>query len=423
MKRTVAVLIAVMATWAAASGSGGGNVLDNNLQSNQTQIQNTQAIGGGNATADSSSIAWAEGGSADSDSVSISEAGDSSALLYFAPSSTSNYESKTPPLTTYPPYLPMWQHGGWGTIKAYFPNGPTMNDRVYERTLDPSSDIDMHEIKGILRSLPYSGALEAVGGFLNGVTRLFGGPDESHHGRGFEIANSVIRDRRPDGKPLLVFIDSYVDASLLEEEGYAYVGRIGLEGIYKRNWDHVYNAAIAEALPWDVDILLISGGMKGVTVGSTTSLGAGGGYSQTNYSLSLLPGRSKGVTEGEGKPVLSATAYRFCPEMLERRRIPQALYDRIRVRPAVAAATPAPAQVAPRPVAIREAVPAAAPQPAPAEKVTPPVVAAAPLVGEEEHVEMPQLDRRRAAGIGVSQELYNMAGFGPGQTVNNVLIR
>ncbi len=425
MRRTVAVLIAMMATWAAASG--GGNVLDNNLQSNQTQIQNTQAIGGGNATADSSSIAWAEGGSADSDSVSISEAGDSSALLYFAPSSTSNFKTRTPPLTTYPPYLPMWQHGGWGTIKAYFPNGPTMNDRVYERTLDPSSDVDMHEIKGILRSLPYDGALEAIGGFFNGVGRLFGGPDQSHHGRGFEIANSVIRDRRPDGKPLLVFIDSYVDADLLEEEGYAYVGRISLEGISKRNWDHVYNAAIAEALPWDVDILLISGGMKGVTVGSTTSLSAGGGYSQTNYSLSLLPGKSKGVTEGKGEAVLSATGYRFCPEMLERRRIPQALYDRICVRPQAVAAATAPAPAMPRPVVLREAAPeaVAASAPAPTEEATRPVVAAAPLVSEEEqeHVEMPQLDRRRATGIGMSQELYNMAGFGPGQTVNNVVIR
>ncbi|UCD51070.1 MAG: hypothetical protein JSW27_00255 [Phycisphaerales bacterium] len=420
MKRLVAVLTGLMTTWAAASG--GGNVLENHLESNQVQIQNTQAIGGGYATADSSSIAWAEGGSADSDSVSISEAGDSSALLYFAPKSVSNYETRTQPVTTYPPYLPMWQHGGWGTIKAYFPNGPTMHDRVYERTLDPSSEVDMHEIKGILRSLPYSGALEAIGGFFNGVSRLFGGPDQSHHGRGFEIANSLIRDRRPDGKPLLVFIDSYVDAGLLEEEAYAYVGRVSLEGTSKRNWDHVYNAAIAETLPWDVDILLISGGMKGVTVGSTASLSGGGGYSQTNYSLSLFPGISKGVTEGKGEAVLSATGYRFCPEMLERRRIPVALYDRIRVRPRAAAA--APVQAPARPVAVRESAPGPAMAPAPLEEVTEPVVAA-PMgsAEEEEHVEVPPLKPHRATGIGVSQELYNMAGFGPGQTVNNVIIR
>jgi len=421
MKRVIAVLIAVMVTSAVACGQGS---MSTNVTANPSQVQNTQAIGGGNSTSDSTSIAWAEGGSGDSESFSYSEASDSSALLFYAPTSVSNYKTRTAPVTTYPPYLPMWQHGGWGTIKAYFPNGPTMHDRVYERTLDPSSDVDMHEIKGILRSLPYTGALEAVGGVLNGVTRLFGGPDQSHHGRGFEIANSVIRDRRPDGKPLLVFIDSYVDATLLGEEGYAYVGRISLEGTAKRNWDHVYNAAIAEALPWDVDILLISGGMKGVTVGSTTSLSGGGGYSQTNYSLSVFPGKSKGITEGKGEAVLSATGYRFCPEMLQRRRIPEALYDRIRVRPQVAAA-PVPAAAPRRPVAVAPApAPAKAPAAAPAAKVTRPVVAQSMLSeDQEEHVEVPQPDARRTTGIGVSRELYNMAGFAPGQAVNNVVLK
>lgn len=413
MRRLVTVLIAVMVMWAVASGDS--NVLNNQVQSNPSQIQNTQAIGGGNATSDSGSISWAEGGSADSDSLSYSEAGDSSALLYYAPTSVSNYKTRTPPLTTYAPYLPMWQHGGWGTIKAYFPGGPTNHDKVYERTFDPSSDLDIKEVKGILRSLPYSGALEAIGGFLNGVHRLFGGPDKFHHGRGFEIANAVIRDRRPEGKPLLVFIDSYVDPDLLEEEGYAYVGRIGLEGSYKVSWDHVYNAAIAEALPWDVDILLISGGMKGISVGSTKSLTGGGGYSQQDYSISLLPGKTTGITESKGEAVMSATAYRFCPEKISRSRIPQALYDRIRRRPQAAAAQPAPGQPVARPA--QASATTASPQ-AP-RTVTTNIVAG----NEEEHVAPEANTQGTAAGIEMSRELYNMAGFGAGQTVNNVLVR
>jgi len=411
MKRLVTVLIAGVVTLTVAYADGG--VMTTQVTSNPSQMQNVQAIGGGNAISDSSSIAWAEGGA--SESVSIAEAGDaasdSSSVLYYAPSSTSNYKTRTPPLTTYAPYLPIWQHGGWGTIKAYFPNGPTSNDRVYERTFDPASDIDMKEVKGILRSLPHDGALEVVGGFLNSVRTLFGGPDQYHHGRGFEIANSVIRDRRPEGKPLLVFIDSYVDPALLEQEGYAYAGRISLEGTHKRNWDHVYNAAIAEALPWDVDILLISGGMKGISIGTTKSLTGGGGYSQENYSLSLLPGKTTGITESKGEAVMSATAYRFCPEKIGRSRIPQALYDRIRRRPQAAAA-PAQGPAVARPVAVT-----------PAPKVTRPTAAAVVAGDEEEHVAAPEADAQRMAGIEMSQELYNRAGFGPGQTVNNILIR
>jgi len=402
---------------AVTYGQGGGNVSNTNVTSNPIQSQTTIGGGNSNSVSDSSSIAWAEGGRADSDSFSYSEASDSSSLLYYAPSSVSNYENKTPPLTTYPPYLPMWQHGGWGTIQAYFPNGPTAFDKVYERKFDPTNDLDMHEVKGILRSLPYSGAFEAVGGFFNSVRKLFGGPDQFHHGRGFDIANSVIRDRRPDGKPLLVFIDSYVDPELLKNEGYAYVGRISLEGVYKRNWDHVYNAAVAEALPWDVDILLISGGMKGVSVGATTSLGGGGGYSQNNYSLSLLPGMSKGVTEGVGEAVMSATAYRFCPEMLERTSLPESLYDRIRRRPTAAA----------RPVA-RPVAAAATPRPrttaAPATAAPQPTEAGAgdiQVSEEDEYVPAPEVNDAQH-GIRVRQELLQGV-FPPGTSVQNLAVQ
>jgi len=402
MKRFIVALILLVVT----GGVAFGQTMNTNVQSNPSQIQNTQAIGGGyslaNSNADSSAVSLSEGGWSDSDS---------SAILVLDTTSISNYKSRVAPLTTYPPYLPMWQHGGWGTIKAYFPNGPTPHDKVYERTFDTTSDVDMDEVKGILKSLSYSGALELLGGFINGVGTWFGGPNQYHHGRGFDIANSVIRDRRPEGKPLLVFIDSYVDAALLEEAGYAYVGRLSLEGSHKRNWDHVYNAAVAEALPWDVDVLLISGGMKGVTVGSTTSISGGGGYSQANYSLSLLPGNSRGVTEGKGEAVMSATAYRFCPEMLERRRLPQSLYDRIRVRPQAAAAVSPQGQTVARPTAA-------------AGRVRKPTAAAPAMAREEEeHVPNPRGNMPKAAGVTMSQELYNMAGFSPGQTVNNVVVR
>jgi hypothetical protein len=410
MRRLMAVLIMLVVTGGVTfgTGTGTGTTVTTDVQTTTTQVQNTQAIANGYAdsTSNSSAISLSGGGSADS--WSVSEGGwsdsDSSAILVLDTTSISNYKSRVAPLTTYPPYLPMWQHGGWGTIKAYFANGPTSHDKVYERTFDPESEVDIREIKGILKSLPYSGALEMLGGFLNGVGTWFGGPSRYHHGRGFDIANSVIRDRRPEGKPLLVFIDSYVDAQLLEEAGYAYVGRMSLEGNYKRNWDHVYNAAVAEALPWDVDVLLISGGMKGVTVGATTSVSGGGGYSQSNYSLSLLPGTSRGVTEGVGEAVMSATAYRFCPEMLERRRIPQSLYDRIRVRPQAAA------------VDLEGQMPAAMPRSSAAAP-------AARAQDQEGRVVGPDATGQTRPGIRMRQELYDMAGFAPGHTVDHVRVR
>ncbi|MBN2128683.1 MAG: hypothetical protein JW741_04275 [Sedimentisphaerales bacterium] len=341
------------------NGNGTSNINNNVVNTVNDQFQTANAVGGGDA--DSYSNSSAQGGTATvevgetvnwnysestiGDQVNWSD-NDSVSSVNIETTSISNYKGRVAPLGTYPPYLPMWNHGGWGTVQAYFPNGPTTYDTVYEKAFDPANADDMHELKGVLASLSYEGPLHFLGGMLNGVRVLLGGPDQFHRGRGFEIANSVARDRRPEGKPLLVFIDSKVDAQLLEAEGYAYVGRLSLEGEVNRNWDHLYNAALAEALPWDVDILLVSGGMKGVTVGTNTSFpSASYGYSQTNYSLALFGGKSRGITEGKGEPVLSASAYRFCPELLERRRLPQGLYDRIRRRPPVAAAAAAtPAQ-------------------------------------------------------------------------------
>ena len=324
MKKVWIVLVPMLALTTALQGEGGspsGTTVDvvNQIGTSQSQdLSNTTIAEGGSS--------WNDNASASNSQVDIDS------------TSISNYESRTSPLTSFPPYLPYWNHGGWGTVKAYFPNSPSANDAVYETTFDPENTEDMRELRGVLKALPYKGLVEVVGGVLNcAAVALFDAPNRYHHGRGLEIADSITRDRRPEGKPLLVFIDSNVDVSLLQEEGYAYVGKVSVDADVERNWDHAYKAAVAEALLWDTDILLISGGMKGVTVGSNfTFPSAAAGYSQANYSLSLLGARATGITEGKGKAVLSGDAYRFCPGKTDRRRIPESFYERIRTRPQAA---------------------------------------------------------------------------------------
>jgi len=332
MKTLISAMTALLAIAGVAHATGGrtpdpppGDTIniDNSVKNRQTltvennPVQEVRVFGG-------DSISKAQGGDADADSFSASSANIST-------TSISDYKTRMPPVTTFPPYLPYWNHGGWGTIKAYFSNGPNKDDHVYERTFDPENAEDKRELRGVLESLPHDGPIELLGGILNGVGALFCGPDNYHHGRGFEIANSLVRQRRSKGAPLLVFIDTNVDTNLLRRAGYAYVGKVSLEGNVNRNWDQVYDAAVAETLPWDVDILLISGGMKGVTVGSSGSFpGAGGAYGETNYSVSMFGSVSSGITEGKGKAVVSAEAYRFSPSTVNRTAIPQSFYDRIR---------------------------------------------------------------------------------------------
>jgi hypothetical protein len=229
-----------------------------------------------------------------------------------------------------------------------------------------------------------------LGGILNGVGAALGKADNFHHGRGFEIANALVRTRRPKQKPLLVFIDSNVDRNLLKKAGYAYVGKVSLEGKVDRNWDQVYDAAVAETLPWDVDILLIAGGMKGVTIGSNLSFpGAAGAYSQANYSVSLFGSVSSGITEGKGKALVSAEGYRFSPGLVNRRRIPQSFYDRIS----------ATAKVIPNPQKRTET----------------------PARPTQEVSRSPR--KQQFQGVQVSRELYEMAGFDDRQMVDYVSVR
>jgi hypothetical protein len=432
MKRFIAVLIPVLMITGGLYATGGSPTpnptpvntqigIENNI--NTTQQQEVSLIGGGASSStayggDSSSTAY--GGSSKSDAVSSSGASVST-------TSVENYETRTPPLTVFPNHLPYWNHGGWGTVKAYFPNGPNSDEDIYERAFDPNDANDMRDLRGVIKALSYEGPLEAIGGFLNSVGTVFGGPDNYHHGRGFEIASSLVRTRRPEGKPLLVFIDTNVDTNLLREAGYAYVGKVSLEGKVDRNWDQVYDAAIAEALPWDVDILLISGGMKGVTVGSNISFpGAAGGYSQSNYSISLFGSVSSGVTEGKGKAILSAQGYRFWPEAAKRRRIPQAFYNRIRAQLSPRLTEPAvhrqsnvgvSRQAAAAPTVRRQSDVGASRQAAVA-----PTTQRYSAVGAARRV-TPVKRREPTPGIEVSRKLYDMAGFAEDQRVDNLVVK
>ena len=418
MKKVWVVLVPLLALATALQGENGdpvGTTVDvvNQIGTSQNQSTSTTSIAEGGSS-------WNDNASTSSSQVNIS--------------STSDYEQKTAPLTTFPPYLPYWTHGGWGTIKAYFPNGPTANDQVYETTFDPNDSRDMHEVRSVLHALPHRGVLEAAGSVLNTVAVvLFGKPDTYFHGRGIEIADSIVRDRRPEGKSLLVFIDSNVDMRLLGEEGYAYMGKVSIEADTDRNWDQAYKAAVAEALLWDVDILLISGGMKGVTTGTNVSFpSAAAGYSQVNYSLSLMGSKATGITEGKGKAILSAEAYRYSPQMLERRRIPAALYERIRVR-----SLPGPASEAvPAPVsepvsaeserrvvaAIVASAPAAAP-PASARRVASAVNPARVRTAAPSQRITPTRSSYHGPGVTMSQELLDLAGFPEDQQIGFVQVR
>jgi hypothetical protein len=422
MKKTRMILVPMLALCAAAYAQNGGPPPSVDVENDVTTNQNQSAS--------------ASGGDSQSHSAS-----NSNSNVNLSTTSVSNYQTRTPPLTTFPPYLPYWNHGGWGTIKAYFPNGPTANDQIYETTFNPQNPDDMRELRSVLKALPHTGLLPAVGGVLNGVAvALFGKPDTYFHGRGIEIADSIVRDRRPEGKSLLVFIDSNVDLNLLGEEGYAYMGKVSVESDPDRNWDQAYKGAVAEALLWDVDILLISGGMKGVTTGTNvTSPSAAAGYSQANYSLSLLGAKAKGITEGKGKAMLSAEAYRYCPQMIERRRIPAAIYDRIRCRPWPTSASgmvPAPAQPETaepaRPEAFEpardsanQAQQSSVPTWSPASAAVVARVctsAAAPSSVPARRIE-PRRPAYNGPGITVSRELFNKAGFPNDQQVGYVNIR
>jgi len=323
MKKIINIFVALLLLFAVTQAFGDGGYLPgssaNSNSSSQVNSSQNQTV---------FSQGFAQGGNATSDSIAVS--GDSGAIANISTNSTSNYETRTPPVSMFPPYLPTFSHGGWGTIQAYFPNGPNGNDSMYERAFYTDSKSDVKELKGVMNSLPYDGPLSFVGGILNGIGTIFGGPDNFHHGKGFEISNSIVRKRRPEDRPLYILIDSNINRDYFRKTGYTYVGKISLEGKVDRNWDLVYKAAIAEVLPWDVDVMLVSGGMKGVTVGTNTTFpGIAGAYSQTNYSVSMLGGRATGITEGKGVAMVSAECFRYNPAAADSRGIPEEFYKQV----------------------------------------------------------------------------------------------
>ena len=172
-------------------------------------------------------------------------------------------------------------------------------------------------------------------------------------------------------------------------------------------------------MPWDVDVLLISGGMKGVTVGSNIAFpGAAGAYSQANYSLSLLGSVSSGITEGKGKAVINAVGYRFWPDFANRRRIPDSFYDSIRAQ-VVSQSRPVPRQP---PAPQRRTIPERQLAPTRESLPTRRTVPAQPVrqsvedvIGGEvrrpEVVMAEPVGRRGYYGVQVSRQLLELAGF------------
>ncbi len=214
----------------------------------------------------------------------------------------------------YPPYLGMWTHGGWGTLRLYFPNGPATDAAVYERQFNPSDFDDMRDLRGVISSMPHKGPLEVLGAIFN--------PDGYHYGRGVRLlGNSLVRNRRPEGKPLAVINITGVEKGFLKDHGYVYVGTVSMEGDANRNWDQVEICMVQETLRWDVDIVLLNGGMKGITAGSTNSNGGAGAAGQPNYSFSVFGATSKGVTEPKGKAMVSGEGYRLDSKLVAKRGI------------------------------------------------------------------------------------------------------
>jgi len=215
------------------------------------------------------------------------------------------------------------------------------------------------------------------------------------------------------------------------------VGKVSVEGDPERTWDHAYKAAVAEALLWDVDILLVSGGMKGVTTGTNITFpSAAAGYSQISYSLSLFGAKAKGITEGKGKAVLSAEAYRYLPSRIDRRRIPASIYDRIRLRPrpvAMSQVQPTLVDQAPiaaaeetRPAPVDEVAAAPACQearPAPANEVVATPARQEACQPPAQQVRQTSRPAPKSPGITMSRELFELAGFPNDQQVGYVSIR
>lgn len=294
---------------------------ENNLQATLGQETRVGVIGGGNANA--------QGGDARSDSLAaaVGVGGNPTSTSSSQITITSNVpQAHTPPIPLYAPYLPIINHGGWRIERGYFvPNGPGGYLGIYERKFNLLDPGDVKEIEGTVQSATYKGPLEAIGGLLNGISVHFlnGNPNSLVSGRGIEIVNTIFKDRRPKNKPtLIVLLDlGSNEREVLKKNDCVSVGMVGIEADTNRNWEQGYYSIVASACPWDVDVIIINGGMRLVTESNIDSGGLGGAYSQVNYAISLFGAVSKGLSEGKGKPVLMGECYRYDPELAKKRKM------------------------------------------------------------------------------------------------------
>lgn len=278
-------------------------------------------------------------------SSATAQGGDAGALALSGGSTSSittiskGSEIHTGALGMNPPYLPYWAHAGWGLVEGFSFNSPNRDAEAYECQIDPLNREQMKEIKKALNDIDYKGPFELLGGILS--------PGNLTGGKFNRRVNSIIRKPRRPGQPLVLLIDN-VDYKALEKDGYVYVGEIGIEGGLKHNFDQIYTAIIAEVLPWDVDLLLFSGGGKGVTIGSTRAFpNAAGAYTSTDFSVSSLFGDSQGIVEGSQRQVIKGVAYRKDLARKVERTIPESIAN----------------YKLPKSVKINEVTPRAAPQP------------------------------------------------------------
>jgi len=311
------IVMSVGVSWAQSSSSSTEVISQNSVTANVGtlaggNVDNSSNANGGEAIAVVSGVSGGKSDSYSGGSVSGVDI-----------KTTSNYQTRTSLLGVASPYLPFWNHGGWGPIRALFPNGPAGN--VYEKVWDPDNKEHLRELYSVLTSVQHEGPIEFIGGIFGGIVDIFVRSNEStYKGKGFVISNSLIKNRRRKGQVLIVLTPSSVqEEKLIIESGlYVHAGNVGVEGNETHNWDQVYDVAIAATLLRDVDILLISGGMKGVTIGSNNSFPGGAvGYSQTNYAISLMGARAEGKTEGVGQPLIHCTGYRYDPKEANKRRI------------------------------------------------------------------------------------------------------
>jgi len=147
---------------------------------------------------------------------------------------------------------------------------------------------------------------------------------------------------------------------------------------------------------------------------------------------------SSGITEGKGKALVSAAGYRYCPAAANRRRIPQAFYDRIQamVQP-VQQSEEIVRQIPPveetesfteipeekSSITIQEQYPDADEGPFTVilEEVPPAATkgSCAP-VGKQKQ---PAIPPKKRPGVKVSRELLEMAGFPEHQQIYNLMIK